>query len=45
MFFHDFCVDLMFPNVSKNSKKLDNGVGGWGLTNPSFSQILGFFLT
>ena len=26
----------MFLIVSKKNKKLDRGVGGWGLTNPEF---------
>ena len=42
MFFCVFCVVFMLPIVSKKIKKLDGGVGGWGLANPSFSRI---FLT
>ena len=33
-------------HVSKtNIKKMDRGVSGWNLANPSFSRIFGFFLT
>ena len=40
MFLCIFGVAFMFPNVSKkNNKKMDRGVGLWGLTNPSFSRI------
>ena len=39
------CVVFMFPNVSKNKKKLARGVGGCYLINPSFSRIFLFFLT
>ena len=35
-----FSCFKMFP---KKLKKMDNGVGGWGLTNTSFSRIFGFF--
>ena len=42
MFFCVFCVVFMFPIVSKK-KKLDSEVGGWCLTNPSFSRIFIFF--
>ena len=45
MFFRVFCVVFMFQNVSKKIKKIDNGVGGWHLTNPSFSRIFGIILT
>ena len=45
MFFRVFCVVFMFQNVSKKNRKLDNGVGGWGLTNLSFSRIFGIILT
>ena len=45
MFFRVFCVVFMFHNVSKKNKKMDNEVGGWGLTNPSFSRIFGIILT
>ena len=45
MFFVFFCVVFMFQNVSKKKEKIKNGVDGWGLTNPSFSRIFGFFLT
>ena len=31
--------------MSQKKKKLDSVVGGWGLSNPSFSRIFGFFLT
>ena len=44
VFFRIFCVVFMFQNVSKKTKKLDNGMGGWCLNNPSFSRIFGFFL-
>ena len=46
-FFFDFffCVVLMFPNVPPKNKKMDRGVGVWGLTNSRFSRILGLFLT
>ena len=37
-----FCVHMLLK-VSKKKKKLDRGVGGWGLINPSFSRIFGFF--
>ena len=36
-----FCVVFMFPNVLK--KIQIRGWVGWLLTNPSFSQIFGFF--
>ena len=36
------CVVFMFP---KKNLKLVRGVGGFGLTNPSFSRIFYFFLT
>ena len=39
------CVVVMFPIVSKKNKKLGRRVGGYGLTNPSFSRIFGFVLT
>ena len=39
-----FCVVFVVLHFSKrNIKKLDMGVGGWGLANPSFSRIIGFF--
>ena len=41
--FRVFCIVLMFPNVSQKNEKLDNGLGGWALTNPSFSRIFEFF--
>ena len=41
VFFRVFCVVFMFQNVSKKNKKLNDGVGGLGLTN--FSRIFGFF--
>ena len=45
VFFRFLCVVFMFQNVSKKNKKMENGAGGWCLTNPSFSRIFGFFLT
>ena len=42
------CFSCFCFNVSKclkKNKKLDNGVGKWGLTNPCFSRISGFFST
>ena len=38
MFFRVFCVVFMFEVFAKK-KNLDNGVGGCGPTNPSFSRI------
>ena len=39
-----FCVFfILFSCFQKKIKKLDRGVGEWGLINPSFSQIFGFF--
>ena len=45
IFFCVFCVVFMFPIVSKKIKKMDRRVGGYFLTNPSFSRIFEFFLT
>ena len=36
------CVFVLFSNVSKK-KKMDSGVGGCCLINPSFSRFFGFF--
>ena len=40
-----YCINVLMYcfNVSKKNEKLDNGVGGCGLINPSFSPIFGFF--
>ena len=38
-FFVLFLSFYMFP------KKMDKGMGGWYLTNPSFSRIFGIFST
>ena len=35
----------MFQMFPKKYKKIDNGVGGCGLTNPSFSRIFLIMLT
>ena len=42
-----FVFFVMFScfKMLKKKKKLDNGVGGWGLINPSFSWMFLFFLT
>ena len=49
LFFWKFCVLCGFfvvvVHVFQKKLKLDRGVRGWGLANPSFSQIFGFFLT
>ena len=39
------CVFLcvFFVVQVSGKKKLDRGVCGWGLANPSFSRIFGFF--
>ena len=45
-FFFENCVFFyVFVLFSCFQNKLDSGVGGYGLTNPSFSRIFGFFLT
>ena len=36
---------LFFRCTCFKKKKLDRRVGWWGLDNPSFSRIFGFFLT
>ena len=41
-FFVVFVVLLVAVHVSK---KMDRGVGGWSLANPSFSRFLLFFST
>ena len=38
LFFYTFLCFFMFPK-----KKLDRAVGGWELTDLSFSRIFGFF--
>ena len=40
IFFFFFLLFSCFHVLKKN---LDKDVGGWGLTNPSFSQIFWFF--
>ena len=38
-----FVVFSGFQMFQKKLKKMDRGMGWWGLTNPSFSQIFEFF--
>ena len=48
VFFPDFlgfCFLCCFHVSQCFKKKSDRVVGGWGLTNPSFSRIFGFVLT
>ena len=42
-FFGKFCVVLCCFLLYIFLKKIDRGVGGWGLANPSFSRIFLFF--
>ena len=44
-FFVFFVLLFVIVHVSKKNEKMDKGVGGWGLDNPSFSRIFRFFLT
>ena len=39
VFFVFFCVYFVLFSCFQKKKKLDRGVGGWGLANPSFSRI------
>ena len=47
-FFGNFVFFVLFffvVHVSKKKLKLNMGVAGWGLANPSFSRIFRLFLT
>ena len=50
LIFLKFCVFcffgvlfLCFQMFQKINRKIDMGLGGWGLSNPSFSDFLDFF--
>ena len=45
VFFRVFVLFSCFKMFPKKLKKMDNGVGGWDPTNPSFSRIFGIILT
>ena len=44
-FFVSFVLFLSFYMFPKKNKKMDMGVGGCDLANPSFSRIFGMFST